>query len=188
MKIICLGDSLTSGFQLHPKEGWVSLLWQETGIDWINAGIHGDTAMGMLVRLQTEVLPQNPDAVLLLGGDNDILLTGSADQAKSCMMAMIHQCVAKGVKPIVGIQFPIMNMPEMWQEVAELKAAQAALAEYIRWLRALAHTLSLRSVDFAAAFAAVGDPMELYLPDGIHPSAKGCRIMADTVKRSRMVS
>ena len=79
MKIICLGDSLTAGCGLRRGENWVELLREQTGDEWINAGVCGDTSTGILVRLQTEVLPQRPDEVLLMGGDNDIMLTGCAD-------------------------------------------------------------------------------------------------------------
>lgn len=58
MKIICLGDSLTAGCGLRRGENWVELLREQTGDEWINAGVCGDTSTGILVRLQTEVLPQ----------------------------------------------------------------------------------------------------------------------------------
>ena len=61
MKIICLGDSLTAGCGLRRGENWVELLREQTGDEWINAGVCGDTSTGILVRLQTEVLPQRPD-------------------------------------------------------------------------------------------------------------------------------
>lgn len=66
MKIICLGDSLTAGCGLRHGENWVELLREQTGDEWINAGVCGDTSTGILVRLQTEVLPQRPDEVLLM--------------------------------------------------------------------------------------------------------------------------
>lgn len=96
MKIVCLGDSLTTGYNLAPGEGWVDLLNRETPHLWVNAGVAGDTSTGLLVRLQSQALPQKPDMVLFMGGDNDIMLTGSADQAKSAVMAMVHQCVPPG--------------------------------------------------------------------------------------------
>ena len=99
MKIICLGDSLTAGCGLRRGENWVELLREQTGDEWINAGVCGDTSTGILVRLQTEVLPQRPDEVLLMGGDNDIMLTGCADQAKS---AMLELGIAPKVQPIRG--------------------------------------------------------------------------------------
>ena len=156
MKIICLGDSLTAGCGLRRGENWVELLREQTGDEWINAGVCGDTSTGILVRLQTEVLPQRPDEVLLMGGDNDIMLTGCADQAKSAMMAMIHQCAARGVKPVVGIQFPVLGIPEPWRAVCDWERAQAESAAYIAWLRRLVRAVSLRHVDFAEAFERCG--------------------------------
>ena len=160
MKIICLGDSLTAGCGLRRGENWVELLREQTGDEWINAGVCGDTSTGILVRLQTEVLPQRPDEVLLMGGDNDIMLTGCADQAKSAMMAMIHQCAARGVKPVVGIQFPVLGIPEPWRAVCDWERAQAESAAYIAWLRRLVRAVSLRHVDFAEAFERCGVPFD----------------------------
>lgn len=184
MKIICLGDSLTAGYRLSSEDCWVQILNRETPHTWINAGVSGDTSTGLLVRLQTEVLPQQPDMVLLMGGDNDIMLTGSEDQAKTSLMAMLHQCAARGVKPVVGIPFPLRNIPQRWQAVCDVENARSASLRYIRWLRALTDAISLRRVDFAAAFAAAPLPDELYQEDGMHPSAAGSRVMADAVLQS----
>lgn len=183
MKIICLGDSLTAGCGLRRGENWVELLREQTGDEWINAGVCGDTSTGILVRLRTEVLPQRPDEVLLMGGDNDIMLTGCADQAKSAMMAMIHQCAARGVKPVVGIQFPVLGIPEPWRAVCDWERAQAESAAYIAWLRRLVRAVSLRHVDFAEAFERCGG-RALYQADGMHPNAEGNRVMADAVRRA----
>lgn len=183
MKIVCLGDSLTAGYRLSSEDCWVQILNRETPHTWINAGVSGDTSTGLLVRLQTEVLPQQPDMVLLMGGDNDIMLTGCADQAKSAMMAMIHQCAARGVKPVVGIQFPVLGIPEPWRAVCDWERAQAESAAYIAWLRRLVRAVSLRHVDFAEAFERCGG-RALYQADGMHPNAEGNRVMADAVRRA----
>ena len=167
MKIICLGDSLTAGCGLRRGENWVELLREQTGDEWINAGVCGDTSTGILVRLQTEVLPQRPDEVLLMGGDNDIMLTGCADQAKSAMMAMI----------------PVLGIPEPWRAVCDWERAQAESAAYIAWLRRLVRAVSLRHVDFAEAFERCGG-RALYQADGMHPNAEGNRVMAETVRRA----
>lgn len=181
MKIICLGDSLTAGYHLNPEECWVHILNCETANTWINAGVSGDTSTGLLVRLQTEVLPQQPDMVLLMGGDNDIMLTGSEEQAKTTLMAMLHQCAARGVKPVVGIPFPIRNIPQRWQAVCDTENARKASLRYIQWLRALVDAISLRKVDFAEAFAVAPTQESLYQEDGMHPSTAGSRVMADAV-------
>ena len=105
---------------------------------------------------------------MLMGGDNDIMLTGCADQAKSAMMAMIHQCAARGVKPVVGIQFPVLGIPEPWRAVCDWERAQAESAAYIAWLRRLVRC----------------GGRALYQADGMHPNAEGNRVMADAVRRA----
>ena len=112
-----------------------------------------------------------------------LLLTGCADQAKSAMMAMIHQCAARGVKPVVGIQFPVLGIPEPWRAVCDWERAQAESAAYIAWLRRLVRAVSLRHVDFAEAFERCGG-RALYQADGMHPNAEGNRVMADAVRRA----
>lgn len=170
MKVICLGDSITAG-----PENWVELVDQGRGI-WINAGIAGDTADGMLARLRTDILPQKPDYVFLLGGINDILITGSDHTARSAMMAMIHQCVREGVRPILGIPYvpvliPVYLRPvcaESWEKAAE---------EYSDWLRKLGKALRLRTVDFSQVID--GD----LLADGLHPSKAGAEVMAELIRQ-----
>lgn len=121
MKTVCLGDSLTDHYNVAPEACWVSLLNRETLHTWINQGISGDTSPGLLTRLQTEAFPQNPDMVLWMGGDNDIMLTGSADLAKPCLMAMLHQCTPRGVKPVIGIPIPALDIPQRWKAVCDWK-------------------------------------------------------------------
>lgn len=182
MKIVCLGDSLTDHYNVAPEACWVSLLNRETPHTWINQGVSGDTSPGLLTRLQTEVFPQNPDMVLWMGGDNDIMLTGAADLAKACLMAMLHQCTARGIKPVIGIPIPALDIPQRWKAVCDWEKALAESARYVAWLRHFTAALSLRRVDFAGAFEKQG--RTLYLPDGMHPSETGHRVMADAVRQS----
>jgi acyl-CoA thioesterase-1 len=183
MKIACLGDSLTAGYNVRREDSWVALLNQETEHTWLNAGISGDTSTGILLRLQTEAFPQNPDAVLWMAGDNDIMLTGSCSEAKSCVMSMIHQCTARGIKPVIGIQFPCLGIPERWKKVCDWQQAMAESQRYIQWLRCLTEAISLRRVDFATAFETHGGKA-LYQGDLMHPNVMGHRVMADAVRQS----
>jgi lysophospholipase L1-like esterase len=48
------------------------------GIEFVNCGINGDTTGGMLTRLQDEMTAHSPDKVLLMGGGNDIFISGTA--------------------------------------------------------------------------------------------------------------
>lgn len=180
MKIICLGDSMTACPGVKKTERWTALLEQETAHEWVCAGVPGDTTAGMLARLQG-ILADKPDAVFLMGGVNDILVTGDCGLAKAGMMALIHQCVAAGVRPVVGIPYRIVSVPSEWERLCD-GGAVAALTLYIDWLRELCAVFCLRCVDFAAAFEGLGG---LIQPDGLHPTAAGCRVMADAVQNNR---
>lgn len=184
MKIVCLGDSITAGAGVPPEDCWVAILGKETPDAWINAGIVGDTCLGMLVRLQTQILPQKPDAVFLLGGINDILLTGSADTAKSSTMAMVHQCAHAGVRPILGIPYGIDRIPNYLESICQGQSAIHSVRDYSVWLRALSAALHLRALDFGAAFEGAANSFDPLLSDGLHPSSAGHRVMAEAVKRS----
>ena len=84
---------------------------------------------------------------------------------------------------MVGIQFPVLGIPEPWRAVCDWERAQAESAAYIAWLRRLVRAVSLRHVDFAEAFERCGG-RELYQADGMHPNAEGNRVMADAVRRA----
>ena len=76
MKLICIGDSLTFGYGVRPSQRWTRLCAQETGWEIVNEGISGDTTGGMLARFSADVLPERPDAVLMMGGANDRFFSG----------------------------------------------------------------------------------------------------------------
>lgn len=174
MKICCLGDSLTAGYGVRPENCWVSLLNHRTSYTWINCGIPGDTSLGMLTRLRTDILPQKPDYVIWLGGFNDILLTGSDHQAKSCVMAFVNHCVAAGVKPVIGIPYEIRAVAAPWNRLCDWEVCRPVLEGYISWLHRLTEAAMLRRVDFReTAFSLQSD--------GMHPSEEGHRRMAEAV-------
>lgn len=177
MHIICLGDSLTWGPGVARSMTWVRRLAAATGWEVRNAGLAGDTTGGMLVRLRPEVLERKPDAVILLGGSNDVFASGEDKRARENLFAMVHQCLAAGVKPIVGIPIPpcaeAINDP--WEGWTDFAAAAAVLQGYGAWLRRLAAMYALPVLDFGGLFTPP-DPA-LYL-DGLHPTAAGHERMA----------
>ncbi len=77
VKIVALGDSLTAGYGLPDKDGFVPQLQAALTAKGVaagiqNAGVSGDTASGGLARLDWSV-PPGTDAVILELGANDML-------------------------------------------------------------------------------------------------------------------
>ncbi|HHW94462.1 MAG TPA: hypothetical protein GX736_00830 [Mogibacterium sp.] len=67
-------------------------------------------------------------------------------------------------------------------------SAEEILA-YSDWLRFFCTDLQLRILDFGKAFEAYlteYDSSSLYLPDGIHPSVEGHRIMAEAAIKFKL--
>lgn len=191
MKIVCLGDSLTAGYGVCQTDCWVSLAAEETQYTWINSGICGDTTGGMLARLTADVFSHSPDCVVLMGGSNDIFIAGSWNWAKANIMAMVHQSVANNIRPVIGIPIPLSPNTTQPQRKSFLDYRSAAeeIQAYSDWLRFLCADLQLRILDFGKVFEACFseyDSPSLYLPDGIHPSVEGHRIMAEAAVKLKL--
>ena len=84
--IVAIGDSVVYGDVISEgdghantiKGGWVSRLGNQlmddfpNGYETSNKGIPGDTAQGVLNRLDSDVIEQKPDIVIVHAGGNDI--------------------------------------------------------------------------------------------------------------------
>ena len=102
-RILCLGDSLTYGFGLPRGLVWTALCAAQTGAELLGRGVNGNTTGGMLAVLPDLLVREHPDAVLLMGGTNDIAYGGDLAGARANMGAMAHLIIARGGLPLIGI-------------------------------------------------------------------------------------
>jgi lysophospholipase L1-like esterase len=184
MKILCLGDSLTYGFGVDPQDTWVSLTAERTKLELVNRGVNGDTTGGMLARFRKDAAAYSPDNVLLMGGSNDIFVSGSADSAKTNMSDLVHQARTLSIAPLIGTP-PPLDVRTLWRDWADqidVDRSQKLGDEYVQWLRLFAGASDIPLVDFRRAFESASDPERLYL-DGLHPTPAGHRLMADVLCR-----
>ncbi len=77
LHVVALGDSLTAGYGLPAKDGFVprlqaALASQGAKVEIANAGVSGDTASDGLARLDWSV-PEGTDAAIVELGANDML-------------------------------------------------------------------------------------------------------------------
>lgn len=194
MKLICVGDSLTFGFGVGPSKRWTNLCMQRTGWEMVNEGINGDTTGGMLARLQAKLLPEltaggfgaERPRILLMGGSNDIFYSAADVTARSNMGAMIHQLLARGICPLVGIPLPVdaERAPENWAAAVDFHAAAVLMEGYCLWLKQYCAAFGVPYVDFHADFLLQdGTVHTSLLIDGLHPTAEGHRLMAERLCR-----
>ena len=185
LHIACLGDSLTSGYEVRKEETWVFLAGQELApmVVLYNHGLIGDTTTGMLKRLHADILPSRPDAVLLMGGANDIAYDGSAAPARANIPVMARSIADLGATPLLGIPPPYIPSPrEEWGSLSDLIKTAAEYNRYADWLRDFCASSNYRTVDFRACFEErvkrdKTTPNSYFL-DGLHFNAKGHQVLA----------
>ncbi len=179
MKILCIGDSLTRGFGVASKRNWISLSAEKSGIEIINRGIPGDTTGGMLARFNREIAEFAPNTLMLMGGLNDFFAGCPVGVAQANIMAMVHQGVAAGLRVWIG-KPPICDFSNFRKDWAVLinHEVRKNIVAYQEWLDVFSDVFKIPMIDFNESFRKENFNPSLYL-DGIHPSQKGHRMMAD---------
>ncbi len=169
--VIFLGDSLTAGYGLSAEQAYPALIeayLNETGqqVRVVNAGISGDTTAGGLARLDW-LLRQQPDILVVCLGANDGLRGVPLDSSEVNLRSIVEQAQAQDIQVLLaGMLIP----PNYGPDYAERFAAI-----YPR----LAKEFDVPLIPFL--LEGVAAHPELNLPDGIHPTAEGQRIVAETV-------
>ena len=101
VKIVALGDSLTAGYGLADKDGFVprlqaALAAKSVAVEIENAGVSGDTASDGLARLDWSV-PQGTDAVIVELGANDMLRGLKPDVTRQALDAIARRLTERHI-------------------------------------------------------------------------------------------
>ncbi len=171
--ILFYGNSLTAGYGLDPAQAFPALIGRRLDslkMDYrvVNSGLSGETTAGGLSRINW-VLRQPVDVfVLELGGNDGLRGLPLADTRKN-LQAIIDTVRTK--YPDCKIVLAGMQVPPNLgtQYTAEFKGIYGDLARKNK----------LPLIPFL--LDRVGGIPRLNLPDGIHPTAEGHRIVAETV-------
>jgi len=170
-KIVAFGDSLTAGFGLRPEESFPALLQKKLAADRyeyevVNAGISGDTSAGGVRRIDWSMEGDVKLVILELGG-NDILRGQSVAEMKKNLSEIINHAKARGARVLLaGMEAPTNSGPDYRRAVHEA-------------FQSLAHEHEITLIPFL--LDRVAGIESLNQADGIHPTADGTKIIADTV-------
>ena len=183
MTIVCLGDSLTYGYEVRRAATWPALAAKESGARILNRGVNGLMTAGMLACFSRDVVNEKARAVLLMGGANDILAGFAPDEPERNMRAMIRRAGEAGIVPLVGIPLPFRPpIREDWAAMADFPDRTPVYEAYVANLPALAEAEGCGIVDFRSGAAGFlrdtgRDPRSLY-SDGIHLNEDGHKLFA----------
>ena len=172
--IVFFGNSLTAAYVLDdPSQGFVGLIQKKIdslklNYKVINAGVSGETTSGGNSRIDW-LLKQPLDIFVLELGGNDGLRGIPVSETKKNLQAIIDKVHAKYPEAklvLAGMQIP----PNIGQKYAsDFRAVYADLAK----------KNDLTLIPFL--LEGVGGEAKLNLPDGIHPTAEGHKILAENV-------
>jgi acyl-CoA thioesterase-1 len=170
-RIAILGDSLSAGLGLPKAAAYPSLLQERVdadglGFEIVNAGVSGDTTAGGLARLDW-ALDGDVRILIVALGANDGLRGLPARELQSNLAQIIERAQERGITVILaGMEAPPnygRDYIGSFHQVYPVLAAKYHLALVPFLLQNVAgiETLNQR--------------------DGIHPTAAGAKIVADTV-------
>jgi len=171
--ILCFGNSLTAGFGLEPSQAFPAVIQEKINTrGWkfrvVNAGLSGETTAGGLRRIDW-VLQRPVDVLVLELGANDGLRGLPIERAKQNLQAIIDRTRSK--------------YPDVRVVLAGMRVPSNLGREYTSRFRAIFPELAEANKAALVPFLleGVGGVPELNLPDGIHPTSEGQKIVAENV-------
>jgi len=174
IKLLCIGDSLTFGYETETTKRWTDMLEKELKIKVYNYGINGDTTTGMLGRLMIALNEFKPTHTLIFGGTNDLWFGLKDEFIVSNLYAMCKQAKYANSIPIIGVPTPSYN-------INELNFAGKDYAECIRSFQTILLNHCLETNTECINFSK--NMMEdCFMEDGIHYNEKGHVVMMNSVK------
>lgn len=168
--ILFFGDSITAGYGIESFDAFPALIQEKldkSGYDYraVNAGLSGETSAGGLRRVDW-ILQQPVDIfVLELGGNDGLRGIETADTKRNLqgIMDKVWETYPEVIVILTGMEAP----PNMG-------------VDYTHEFRTIYRELSVENDVVFMPFIledVAGDP-ELNLPDGIHPTEEGHKIVA----------
>lgn len=172
--IVAFGDSLYAGYGLDQKEGFVPELQAALKADGKdvrvhNAGVSGDTTAAGLRRMDfvLDSLPRKPDLVILGLGGNDLLRGLKPADTRANMDAMVKKLKDRGIPVMLTGMLAPPNLGAKFSN--EFNIIYPALAKK--------YDVALYPFFMDGV---LGNP-NLFLPDGLHPTAEGIDIIVGKI-------
>lgn len=170
-RVVFLGDSLTAGYGLEPQEAYPAIIAErlrDGGYphEVVNAGVSGDTSAGGVRRADWSLQGDVRVLVLALGANDGLRGLPPAELQRN-LSGIITRAQARGARVLLaGMEAP-PNFGAAYTR--EFRQVYPALAK--------AHGVALVPflLDRVAGVAALNQA------DGIHPTADGHRVIAETV-------
>lgn len=198
MRVTFIGDSITDAGRDRADpgsfgDGYVSQLAPElvaSGATVRNLGIAGDRARDLAARWDSELLPTEPDLLTVYVGVNDMWRRFDSDDPTTAedfaatLEPLLDRVIAqRGPRLILMEPFflPVTEEQHAWLDDLDGKR------QAVRALAA-AHGAALVPLHDVFTAAAEEHPVVELAPDGVHPTPRGSRLIADAWRAAAAIS
>ena len=188
MKILFFGDSVTEANRDHANpndlgsgfvkfaEGKLRLLFPETRMTFLNRGVGGEGVANLIERLQKDVIDEQPDFIVLLVGVNDVWWRETPeDDFRRDYSFLVSSLKATGAKVILLQPF-VLPVDDMGRLRPRLNAFNKIVSKVAK-----EQDLTLIPMDEIFTGTSIDIPPTQFSIDGIHPTHRGHRYLADLV-------
>jgi acyl-CoA thioesterase I len=171
VKIVALGDSLTAGYGLSDKDGFVprlqaALSAKGIAAEVVNAGVSGDTSSDGLARLDWSV-PQGTSAVIVELGANDMLRGIKPQITRDALDAILKRLTARHIAVLL----------------CGMRAAPNLGTDYGKAFEAIYPDLAAKygALLYPFFLDGVAGNLKLTQPDGMHPNPSGVGVIVERI-------
>lgn len=171
-RVLFYGDSITDGWRLNEYFG---------DRDFVNRGISGQVTGEMLGRMLADVVANKPAAMILLAGTNDIARGTPLTTIEGNLTMIADLCDHYKIKPLFASVLPVSDYHKAVNPRFEMTKVRppAQISELNRWIKEFCAKRHYTYVDYYAALVDGSGYLGADLADdGLHPNAKGYRLMA----------
>jgi len=207
--IICLGDSVTFGWNIAYKGSYPYILKEkldspDNGLFVINSGIGGDTVLDAYERIDKDVLAYIPDLVILSFGLNDGMLMQkeisddgknisftendetfytrlSLESFRNTYSEIIDLLIDNKIEVVLLTTNPVMMSFPNDRTLGFRKTQNEIYDRFNKEIRGLAIKKDIELIDVKKEFESNGDVGSLIQPDGLHPNAEGLEMIAEII-------
>lgn len=182
VRVVVIGDSLSTGLGTSPKQAWPKLLQSvplpgkravriinaaENGSGYLATGVDGDT---FRMEVQAAVTPAT-DVILFFGSDND--MGADPEELKAAVTSTFDAASSLAPKATLVAIGPLSGSEGPDQVLADVCSSDAFAAQ----------NMGVKFIDPVGDHW-LSDRADVLLgPDGEHPSAKGQKFLRDKMKR-----
>jgi lysophospholipase L1-like esterase len=201
LRIVALGDSITNGAGVTEADTFRDIVRRElterlgAKAEVVNAGVNGDIVTRAIERLKADVLDRKPDIVTVMFGGNEAGFyrpetNGFADtprvtrdEFKATLCKVVDRLRTQGITVV------LMTCPPMTDryggrhlDAYRKHGINFLVKDYAQTMRDVAAEKGVELIDVYRSFEQNPSTLD-YFPDGLHPDARGHRVIADLLVR-----